>query len=233
MSPSEAMPMTTVTKITGAVTVLINCRNASASHFESVAGPGATRPKTMPAAIAISTQNHSCFFTALSSRLSLRLRAARRYEPESAVSRLWSLWSKPSLWSWTMKLDARADPRRALAGPPAHRGRDHRRRRRADHRARRPRAHGDRRARPLAHGRPHRRRAAAGSAPKPRARAARRAPAPHGARRLHHDHEPARGPLHAPQPGLDRPALRRQLPARRARRYGHRDLQGHARALRA
>ena len=46
MSPSEAMPITTVTKITGAVTVLMSCRNASASHFASVAGPGATRPNS-------------------------------------------------------------------------------------------------------------------------------------------------------------------------------------------
>src|SRR5690349_20530068 len=72
MSPSEETPITTVTKITGAVTVLINCRNASASHFESVAGPGATSPNTMPAAIATNTQNHSCRFTALSSHRLLR-----------------------------------------------------------------------------------------------------------------------------------------------------------------
>ena len=71
MSPSEAMPITTVTKITGAVTVLMSCRNASASHFASVAGPGATRPNTMPAAIATSTQNHNWrFMTGVSSRLS-------------------------------------------------------------------------------------------------------------------------------------------------------------------
>jgi hypothetical protein len=62
MSPKDAMPITTVTKITGAVTVLMSCRNASASHFESVAGPGATRPKMMPAVIATSTQNHSWRF---------------------------------------------------------------------------------------------------------------------------------------------------------------------------
>ena len=46
MSPSEAMPITTVTKITGAVTVLISCRNASASHFDFVAASGATSPNS-------------------------------------------------------------------------------------------------------------------------------------------------------------------------------------------
>src|SRR4051794_17297085 len=64
MLPSDEMPMTTVTKITGAVTVLISCRNASASHFASVAGPGATSPNTIPAAIATKTQNHNCVRTA-------------------------------------------------------------------------------------------------------------------------------------------------------------------------
>ena len=51
--------MTTVTKITGPVTVLMSWMNASASHFASVAGSGATSPKAMPAAIATSTQNQS------------------------------------------------------------------------------------------------------------------------------------------------------------------------------
>src|SRR4051794_11863932 len=105
MSPSEAMPITTVTKMTGAVTVLMSCRNASASHLASVAGPGATRPNTMPAAIATSTQNHSCRFMgrALLSSLSCpRPSAANRrrsYERRSALSRLWSYWSKTSFWS--------------------------------------------------------------------------------------------------------------------------------------
>ena len=47
--PSEAMPITTVRKITGPVTALISWMNASASHFAFSAWPGATRPKTMPA----------------------------------------------------------------------------------------------------------------------------------------------------------------------------------------
>ena len=59
------MPITTVTKITGPVTALISWMKASASHFASSAGPLATSPKTMPAAIAMSTQNHSCLATPL------------------------------------------------------------------------------------------------------------------------------------------------------------------------
>ena len=54
------MPTTTVTKMTGPVTVWISWMNASASHLASFAASGATRPKTMPAAIATSTQTHSC-----------------------------------------------------------------------------------------------------------------------------------------------------------------------------
>ena len=42
------MPITTVTKITGPVTVLISWMKASASHFVFSAGPGATSPTTMP-----------------------------------------------------------------------------------------------------------------------------------------------------------------------------------------
>ena len=104
MSPSEAMPITTVTKITGAVTVLMSCRNASASHLDSVAGPGATRPNTIPAAIATRTQNHSCrFMEGLSSRLSPPAngvpRGGRRYGRPKALSWLWSYWSQASLWS--------------------------------------------------------------------------------------------------------------------------------------
>src|SRR4051812_4356032 len=57
--PSDAMPITTVTKITGAVTVLMSWMKASASHFAFLALSGATRPKTTPAAIATSTQNQS------------------------------------------------------------------------------------------------------------------------------------------------------------------------------
>src|SRR5687768_6498379 len=60
MLPSEAIPMTTVRKITGAVIVLTSCRNASANHFASLAAAGATSPKTAPAAIATTTQNHNC-----------------------------------------------------------------------------------------------------------------------------------------------------------------------------
>ena len=98
------MPITTVTKMTGAVTVLMSCRNASASHFASVAGPGATSPNTMPAAIATSTQNHSCrFMEASSSRLSTRGTPPRAKGERTArsgpLSCLWSLWSKVSLWS--------------------------------------------------------------------------------------------------------------------------------------
>ena len=104
MSPSDAMPITTVTKITGAVTVLMSCRNASASHFESVAGPGATRPNTMPAAIATRTQNHSCRFMEAPPLVSLHPRPACREEGEAtdardALSWLWSYWSQASLWS--------------------------------------------------------------------------------------------------------------------------------------
>src|SRR4051794_14661620 len=141
------MPMTTVTKITGAVRVLINCRNASASHFESVAGPGATRPNTMPAPIAISTQNHSCFFTAtLLSSLSPLTSSARVRAATRRVA-LVVVVVEAVVVVVDNETYAGADPRRAAAGPPAHRGRGHGRRRRADHRARRPRAHGDRRAR--------------------------------------------------------------------------------------
>ena len=60
------MPITTVTKITGPVTVLISWMKASASHFDFFAGPGATRPNTMPATIAMITQNHSCLRNPLS-----------------------------------------------------------------------------------------------------------------------------------------------------------------------
>ena len=65
------MPITTVTKITGPVTVLISWMNASASHFVFSAGPGATRPTTMPRAIATITQNHSCLMRPLSFMASL------------------------------------------------------------------------------------------------------------------------------------------------------------------
>src|SRR3954447_7744382 len=44
------MPITTVTKITGPVTVLMSWMNASASHLALMAASGATRPKTIPAA---------------------------------------------------------------------------------------------------------------------------------------------------------------------------------------
>ena len=54
------MPITTVTKITGPVTVLISCMNASASQSAFLAASGATSPNMMPAAIATITQNHSC-----------------------------------------------------------------------------------------------------------------------------------------------------------------------------
>ena len=64
MLPSDAIPITTVRKITGAVIVFTSCRKASASHFASVAGPGAASPKTMPPVIAINTQNHSCLYAA-------------------------------------------------------------------------------------------------------------------------------------------------------------------------
>ncbi len=47
--PSEAMPITTVRKITGPVTALISWMKASASHLASSAGPFATRPKMIPA----------------------------------------------------------------------------------------------------------------------------------------------------------------------------------------
>src|SRR4051812_28083988 len=133
------MPMTTVTKITGAVTVLMSCRNASASHFESVAGPGATSPNTIPAPIAIRTQNHSCRFIASSPLVSLlrggppRTNAKVRAAPGAvALVVVVVVVVKRSA-------DAGAQPRGAPAGPPAHGGRRHRRGRRADHRAGRPR----------------------------------------------------------------------------------------------
>ena len=53
------MPITTVTKITGPVTVLISWMNASASHWDFFAASGATSPNTIPAPIATMTQNHS------------------------------------------------------------------------------------------------------------------------------------------------------------------------------
>src|SRR4051794_3979738 len=53
------MPITTVRKITGPVTVLMSWMKASASHFAFLAWSGATRPKTIPAAIATRTQTHS------------------------------------------------------------------------------------------------------------------------------------------------------------------------------
>ena len=58
--PIDAMPITTVTKITGPVIAWITWMKASASHFAFSAVSGATSPKTMPAAIAITTQNQSC-----------------------------------------------------------------------------------------------------------------------------------------------------------------------------
>jgi len=54
------MPITTVTKITGPVTVLISWMNASASQSAFLAVSGATSPNTMPAAMATSTTNQSC-----------------------------------------------------------------------------------------------------------------------------------------------------------------------------
>jgi hypothetical protein len=53
------MPITTVTKMTGPVIAWMIWMNASESHFAFVASSGTTRPKTMPAAIAIRTQNQS------------------------------------------------------------------------------------------------------------------------------------------------------------------------------
>jgi hypothetical protein len=58
--PIDAMPITTVTKMTGPVIAWITWMNASASHFACSAVSGATSPKRMPAAIAITTQNQSC-----------------------------------------------------------------------------------------------------------------------------------------------------------------------------
>ena len=170
MSPSEAMPITTVTKITGAVTVLMSCRNASASHFASVAGPGATSPNTMPAAIATRTQNHSCrFMEASSSHLSTRgtpPRTGREGTGGQAAVVLVVVVVEgvvvvaETRQTWDHAADAGAEPRRAPAGPPAHGRRGHRRRRRADHRARRARADRDGGARPQPHRGAHRRRAA-------------------------------------------------------------------------
>ena len=58
--PIEAMPITTVTKITGPVIAWMIWMNASASHFAFSAVSGATSPNAIPAAIASTTQNHSC-----------------------------------------------------------------------------------------------------------------------------------------------------------------------------
>ena len=68
------MPITTVTKITGPVTALISWMKASASHFAFSAVPGNTIPTTMPRAIAMITQNHSCLTNprSLMARLSTR-----------------------------------------------------------------------------------------------------------------------------------------------------------------
>ena len=46
--------------MTGPVIAWMIWMNASASHFAFSAVSGATSPNRMPAAIAISTQNHSC-----------------------------------------------------------------------------------------------------------------------------------------------------------------------------
>src|SRR4051794_26076101 len=128
MSPSEAMPITTVTKMTGAVTVLISCRNASASHLEFVAGPGATRPNTMPAAIATRTQNHNCLRTVMLLSFSLLPSAAKVWGRDRAVVLVVVVVVENVLY---------AEPRRPPADPPSDRRRGHRGRGRADHRARR------------------------------------------------------------------------------------------------
>jgi hypothetical protein len=49
------MPTTTVTKMTGPVTALITWMNASASHCALSAASSATRPKMIPATIAMTT----------------------------------------------------------------------------------------------------------------------------------------------------------------------------------
>ena len=67
-APSEAIPITTVTKITGAAIVFTNCRKASASHLAFVAWSGATSPKMTPALSPIRTQNHSCLRSGSSPR---------------------------------------------------------------------------------------------------------------------------------------------------------------------
>ena len=53
------MPTITVQKMTGPMITLIIWTNESASHFISLATPGATRPRTMPPVIPTSTQNQS------------------------------------------------------------------------------------------------------------------------------------------------------------------------------
>ena len=60
MSPIDATPITTVTKMTGPVMALMSWMNASASHSVFSAVSGATMPKTMPPTIASRTQNQSC-----------------------------------------------------------------------------------------------------------------------------------------------------------------------------
>jgi hypothetical protein len=55
MSPSEAMPITTVTKMTGPVTALISWMKASASHWAFSACSWNSSPKAMPRTIAMST----------------------------------------------------------------------------------------------------------------------------------------------------------------------------------
>jgi hypothetical protein len=63
MSPSDAIPTTTVRKITGAVIVFTSWRKASASHFASFAASGAASPNAAPAPIPMTTQNHNCAAT--------------------------------------------------------------------------------------------------------------------------------------------------------------------------
>jgi hypothetical protein len=55
MSPSEAMPITTVTKMTGPVAALISWMKASASHWALSACSSNSSPNRIPATIAITT----------------------------------------------------------------------------------------------------------------------------------------------------------------------------------
>ena len=244
------MPITTVTKITGAVTVLISCRNASASHFASVAGPGATSPNTHAGGDRHEYPEPQLPLHGSKLLSSLHPAAPRprdsgeRTGGQTALSCLWSLWSKVSLWSREPEAwDMRRMRVRSLAGRllvlqltvvavtvaagalitvlVARERTETAARDRSLTVARTVAALPEL---PQALGQPD-----PSAALQPLAESA-----PHrGARQLHHDHAPGRHSLHAPDAEPDRQAIRRHVRARGARADGDGDHHGHARPLRA